>query len=171
MRRSQLRSKFLKKCSETNRLTYAKQRNFRASLLRKTKKDYYANLNEKDIADNKKFWQTVKPLLSDKVKSKEKITLLQGDMISTEDEKSAELLNAFFSSAVSNLNTPEYSGINILAERISHPTLKAILKDKNHPSITAINNLKRNYNFFSSVVSEEDILKEIKKLIPRISTC
>ena len=77
MRRSQLRSKFLKKCSETNRLAYAKQRNFRASLLRKTKKDYYANLNEKDIADNKKFWQTVKPLFSDKVKSKEKITLVQ----------------------------------------------------------------------------------------------
>ena len=129
------------------------------------------NLNEKDIADNKKFCQTVKPLLSGKVKSKEKITLLQGDMISTADEKSAELLNAFFSSAVSNLNTPEYSGINILAERISHPTLKAILKDKSHPSIVAINSLKRNYNFYSSVVSEEDILKEIKKLNPRKSTC
>ena len=133
MRRSQLRSKYLKKRSETNRLAYAKQRNFCVSLLRKTKKDYYANLNEKDIADNKKFWQTVKPLFSDKVKSKEKITLVQGEMISTEDEKNAELLNAFFSSAVSNLNIPEYSGINILAERISHPTLKAILKYKNYP--------------------------------------
>ena len=55
MRRSQLRSKYLKKRSETNRLAYAKQRNFCVSLLRKTKKDYYANLNEKDIADNKKF--------------------------------------------------------------------------------------------------------------------
>ena len=73
-------------------------------------------------------WQTVKPLFSDKAKSKEKITLVQGEMISTEDEKNAELLNAFFSSAVSTLNIPEYSGINILAERISHPTLKAILK-------------------------------------------
>ena len=104
MRRSQLRSKYLKKRSETNRLAYAKQRNFCVSLLRKTKKDYYANLNEKDIADNKKFWQRVKPLFSDKVKSKEKITLVQGKMMSTEDEKNAELLNVFFSSAVSNLN-------------------------------------------------------------------
>ena len=127
MRRSQLRSQYLKKGSETNRLAYAKQRSFSVSLLRKTKNDYYANLNEKDIADNKKFWQTVKPLFSDKGKSKEKITLAQGEMISTEDEKSAELLNALFSSAVTNLNIPEYSGINILAERISHPTLKAIL--------------------------------------------
>ena len=87
MRRSQLRSKYLKKRSETNRLAYAKQRNFCVSLLRKTKKDYYTNLNEKNIADNKKFWQTVKPLFSGKVKSKEKITLVQGEMISKEDEK------------------------------------------------------------------------------------
>ena len=91
-------------------------------------------------------------------------------MISTEDEKNAELLNALFSSAVSNLNIPEYSGINILAERISHPTLKAILKYKNHPSIVAINNLKKNFKFYFSVVSEEDFLKEIRKLNPRKST-
>ena len=28
--------------------------------------NYYGNLNEKDITDNKKFWKTVKPFLSDK---------------------------------------------------------------------------------------------------------
>ena len=55
MRRSQLRSKYLKRRSETNRLAYAKQRNLCVSLLRKTKKHCYANLNEKDIADNKMF--------------------------------------------------------------------------------------------------------------------
>ena len=33
---------------------------------------YYANLNEKDLTDNKQFWRTVKPLLSDKIKSSEK---------------------------------------------------------------------------------------------------
>ena len=75
-----------------------------------------------------------------------------------------QLLNGFFSSAVSNLNIPEYSGINILAERISRPTLKAIFKYKNHPSIVAINNLKKNFNFYFTVVSEGNFLKEIKKL-------
>ena len=43
------------------------------SLLRKTKKKYDTKLNEKDIADNKQFWRTVKPLLSDKTEPKEKI--------------------------------------------------------------------------------------------------
>ena len=37
MRRSQLRSNYLKKRSETNRLAYAKQRNFCVSLLKNIK--------------------------------------------------------------------------------------------------------------------------------------
>ena len=34
-------------------------------------------MNEKDLIDNKQFWRTVKPLLSDKIKSSEKITLVE----------------------------------------------------------------------------------------------
>ena len=45
------------------------------SLLRKVKKKYFATLSEKDITDNKKFWQTIKLFLSEKTKSREKITL------------------------------------------------------------------------------------------------
>ena len=48
-----------------------------AYLLLKTKTEYYGNLNEKDLIDNKQFWRTVKPLLSDKIKSSEKITLVE----------------------------------------------------------------------------------------------
>ena len=68
MKRTHLRNQFLKTRSEVNRISFIKQRNYCVSLLRKTKKQYYANLNEKDVADNKKFWKTVKPLLSDKLK-------------------------------------------------------------------------------------------------------
>ena len=35
-------------------------------------KNYYANMNEKDLTDKKQFWRTVKPLLSEKIKSSEK---------------------------------------------------------------------------------------------------
>ena len=34
-------------------------------------------MNEKYLNDNKQFWRTVKPLLSDKVKSSKKITLVE----------------------------------------------------------------------------------------------
>ena len=50
---------------EKNRLLYTQQR----------KINYYRNLNEKDITDNKKFWKTVKPFLSDKSINSDKIYL------------------------------------------------------------------------------------------------
>ena len=90
-------------CSEQNRLSYVKQRNYCVSLLRKTKKDYYANLNVKDIVDNKQFWRTVKPLFSDKTKSNEKITLVEDETVTTH-EQNAELLNLFFKSFFFFLN-------------------------------------------------------------------
>ena len=47
MQRARLRTKFLKNPINQNRLTYTKQRNFCLSFLRKEKKEYFANLNEK----------------------------------------------------------------------------------------------------------------------------
>ena len=86
MKRTRLRNCYPKKSSEENRLSYVKQRNYCVSLLRKNKKDYYANFNVKDIFDNKQFWRTVKPLFSDKTKSNEKIALVEDETVSTQDE-------------------------------------------------------------------------------------
>ena len=108
MKRTRLRKCYLKNHSEQNRLSYVKQRNNCVSLLRKTKKDYYANLNVRDIVDNRQFWRTVKRLFSDKTKSNEKITLVKYETVTTQDEKNAELLNLFFSGAVRNLKIPEF---------------------------------------------------------------
>ena len=44
---------------------YKKQRNYCVSLLRKTKKDFYENLNPSLIID-KTFWKEGKPFFSDK---------------------------------------------------------------------------------------------------------
>ena len=65
-----------------------------SSLLRKTKQNYYRNLNEKDVIDNTKFWETVKPLFSDKLKSSEKMTLVREDKIITADDENIKF--AFF---------------------------------------------------------------------------
>ena len=66
MERTRLRNTFLKNPIVAKQLAYTKQRNFCVSLLRKVKREYFANLNEKNITDNRKFWQTVKPFLSEK---------------------------------------------------------------------------------------------------------
>ena len=170
MKRTRLRNCYLKKRSEQNRLPYVKQRrNYCVSLLRKTKKDYYANLNVKDIVDNEQFWRTIKPLFFDKTKSNEKITSVEDQTVTTQDEQNPELLNIVFSNAVKNLKIPRFSNTNPLVERLSNPTLKAILKYKNQPSIVATRNANNNSHFHFNEVSFENVYKEIRKLSPRKS--
>ena len=47
--RTKLRNIFLQNSSDENRIRYTKQINFCVSLLRKTKKRYYENLNENSV--------------------------------------------------------------------------------------------------------------------------
>ena len=69
MLRSKLRNQFLKTKTQESKLKYNKQRNLCVSITRKAKRSYYENLDLKDITDSKKFWATVKPLFSNKIKS------------------------------------------------------------------------------------------------------
>ena len=89
MTRSRLRNKYLKHKTEENRLLYTQQRNKCVCLLRKTKINYYENLDEKDITDNKIFWETVKPLLSDKSINSDKIHLNENIELINCDSKTA----------------------------------------------------------------------------------
>ena len=69
IKRTKLRNKFLKERPEENRKGYASQRNYCVSLLKKTKRKYFGNLNEKNVCDNKAFWKTAKPFLSGNIVS------------------------------------------------------------------------------------------------------
>ena len=69
MKRSRLRNKFLSDRTEMSRKEYKKQRNFCVNLLKTAKNEHFANLDVSSIYDNKKFWQIVKRLFSNKVKS------------------------------------------------------------------------------------------------------
>ena len=83
-------------------------------------------MNEKFLTDNKQFWQTVKPLLSDKIKSSEKTTLIKqretldtdgniDDEIVNDDVKIAEIFHIFFSNAVIDLKIPDFHGLGSLS--------------------------------------------------------
>ena len=87
-----------------------------------------------------------------------KITLIDEEKIVTQDDENTEILNSFFSSAMKNLE-----GVDPLADKISHPILKAIVKYRNHPSVIAIGNADNGSHFHFSCVSTNDVLKEIKK--------
>ena len=75
MKKSRPCNNFLKNKTGKIKSLYTKQRNYCASLLKKSKRKYSANLNEKDILDNKLFWNTIKPLLLDKVMTIDRINL------------------------------------------------------------------------------------------------
>ena len=109
MKRTRLRNKFLKHRSEENKKKYSKQRNYCVSLLRKYKSDCFGNLNEKNISDNKTFWKTITLYLMDRVRSTNKMTLIEKEEITAGDFNTAKVLNTFFYNIVSNLNIEEYS--------------------------------------------------------------
>ena len=135
MNRTRLRNRFLRDRSDENRKKYSKQRNYCVTLLRKTKRNYYSNLKQNNITDNKKFWKTVTPFLSDKVSSNDKISIVEDDVVIKDDSAIAEVLNTYFSTIISNLNIPEYADSDPLSEQVSDSVLRAIVKYRFHPSI------------------------------------
>ena len=103
MNRTRVRNVYLRKRSDENRKKYSKQRNYCVSLLRRTKRNYYGSLGAKSVTDNKKFWRTITPFLSDKTPFNAKITLIEHGEVISSDNEIANVLNTFFSNIVSNL--------------------------------------------------------------------
>ena len=65
-------------------------------------------MDESNVADNKKLWKTVKPLLSEKSVSREKTNLTRDkNKLNSESEK-VETFNNFFSNIVKELEIPEF---------------------------------------------------------------
>ena len=91
MKRSQLRNVFLKKKKTLeSQVAYNKQRNYFTSLLRKEKQSYFENIDTSKISENKIFWKTMKPMFSNKSVNRERITLVKGHKILSENLEVAE---------------------------------------------------------------------------------
>ena len=165
MLRSNLRNKLNKNKTLESNLAYKKQRNLCTSLLRKAKTKYYANLNPSLVTDNKTFWKTVKPLLSEKTTISDSINLVENLDICSDDEKVAHIFNTYFSNVVNNLNIERKEDILNLNVNDYDPILKAIDKYKNHPSILKINETVEQHVSFSLQLTERNsIIQEILSL-------
>ena len=114
--------------------------------IRKTKQEYYNNLDHKNVADNKSFWKYIKPLFSDKSSNFDNITLVEKDLILEIkiNNDIAETFNDSFTSVGSKLYIPRYQDplINIdqTENRTGHPILRIIEQYKSRPSIIVTNN-------------------------------
>ena len=167
MKRSRLRNTFLRDRTETSRKEYKKQRNFCVNLLKKAKKDHFANLDVNSVLDNRKFWQNVKPLFSNKVKAKTTIKLIENDETIDNEIKIAKIFNEYFVNTVKNLGIlTEMESATFTENNLSEVEM-ALKKYKNHPSITAITKRMKNlgnFTFSFNFISHDDIVKELNKL-------
>ena len=83
-----------------------------------------------------------------KAQSSERIKFAEeDDSLITNKEKLATKLNDYFSNAVIKLEISKLKNFNPLSENIDNPTLKAIVKYRKHPSITAIGSEVTNEHF------------------------
>ena len=167
MLRTKLRNKFNKERTASSSLNYKWQRNVCSSLLKKTKRKYYGNLNPAFISDNKKFWKKVKPFFSDKVITSDNIALLENGDISEDDTEVSDIFNNFFSNAVKNLDI-EGNKDFLTHDCEPDPVIRAIKKYETHPSILKTKEKTVERNTFSfqhtdleSVIQEMFFIKHI----------
>ena len=81
MLRSKLRNQYSKCKSEDAKGRFKIQRDLCVTLLRKSKRDYYENLDLGKVNDSKKFWNTVKPVFGNKVTTRNNITLIENEKV------------------------------------------------------------------------------------------
>ena len=137
----ELKNRYHKFPTEKNKTLYKKHRNFCVSLLKKEKINYYNNLDLKVFEDNKMFWRAVKPLFSEKVKSKTNITLIENEKMITDKKEVAEILNTFFIEAAQNLDIDMFNDDRegeLQCNKIDEIIDNIIEKYKLHPSILKI---------------------------------
>ena len=98
--RTRLLNKLRKFNCPENQLAYKRQRNYCAKLLKRSKKDFYNNLNVKKVTDNKHFWKTIKPNFTDKILRDEKIVLVEDDKVITAETDMAKIFKDDFENIV-----------------------------------------------------------------------
>ena len=68
MDRSRLRNRFLKTRSNEDKKAYNTQRNYCLTLVRKSKRDYYNNLEHQNVTDKKTFSKSIKSFFQNKAR-------------------------------------------------------------------------------------------------------
>ena len=135
--------------------------------MKKAKKDHFANLDVNSVLDNRKFWQNVKPLFSNKVKAKTTIKLIENGETIDNEIRIAKIFNEYFVNTVKNLGILlEKESATFTENNLSEVEI-ALNKYRNHPSINAITKRMKNLSnitFSFNFISHDDVVKELNKL-------
>ena len=165
MRRSTLKTKFLKSRRDEDHKAFKKQKNFTNRLAKKERAKYFANLDLNNYTDNVKFWLTVKPMFANSGMRHNKITLIENGEVITNDKSNAESFNGFFIDAVSSLAIEVNKALLDDASDIHDPVKRAVKKFGHHPSIIDIKrNVAVTTKFSFADIDVSEMKKEINSL-------
>ena len=138
------------------------------NLTKKAKKQYFKYVSSKDLTTNKKFWDVVKPLFSNKnLDSDDHISINDKDKIVDNEVKLAELFNSYFINAVENTAGKTLTSLGDSSNQQNDTdNVKKIISDyKNQPSVIKIKETYKHFgNFDLPKASPKDINKIIKSL-------
>ena len=155
--RTRLLNKYRKDNSAGNLFAYKRQRNPCVQLLRKSKNVFYNNFNLKRITNNRKFGQTIKPNFTGKNLKDERITLLNGDKVITEEKDVVKKFKDHFEKTVETLKTDR----PILCDLSDDPVLISIEIFSHHASVLQIKEVRNSSDRFSfKFLTIEDICKD-----------
>ena len=152
---------------QTKKLTINKE--IIVYLFRREKKSFFNNLDTKEIVDNKRFWQTIKPFFSGKNRVKNNITLTEDKTkIVSDNNLVAETLNKFFANIIPSLGLQCKDDLLVSVEHIQDA--KIIEQFKQHPSTIAIMKHKPNSiaimkQSIESLIKISILQKPFKKII------
>ena len=169
--RTWLKNRYNKNRTADNWDAFRRQRNLCVKLSRKAKRDFYNQLDISEITDNKKFWKTVKPFISDKSSSKSRITSIEEGKIVSNESEVAETFDDFFVTITDSLGIVENEDIILPSEDINDLIDQILFRFSRHPSIQKIRSLNGNIGSFSfEKVSVENMKNELDRLNTSKST-
>ena len=168
MNKSKTRNKYLKWPSRENFLAMKRSKNYCNNLARTTK-------NKNGFANNKKFWNAVKPFLTNKgFLTNDNISIKVNDDLVTDKTKLANLFNLHYINIVENTSgAPPVIQGNPNNPNEDNTTVKNIIKEyENHSSIINIKNHIDSpvIRFDIPTAKIEDMNKIIKNINPKKAT-
>ena len=136
MRRSQLKNKYNKTRDPATYILYKKQRNYVVKLNKQAKRSLFSAKN----TDRKSFWCLTKPFISMKGCTKdEKIFLLEGDKIVSNDKDIVNCFNDYFVNITEELPIVSWKPLSSDTDSTNLDSIDKILKKfKDHPSVIRI---------------------------------
>ena len=150
---SRLKNIYNKKRSHDNWDKYKKQRNFCVKHLRKTKQDYFNNIDIKSVSDTKKFWKTIKPYFSNKGLNSNKIFLSEKGRLIKDPAAITATMNDYFVNITVTIGLKQFQFDHLSNLFEGHTSIIRIKSN--------LDNVSDKFDF--KKVHEEEVKREIMK--------